>query len=300
MGSLKVFVSLKMSKSGRLVIFCIFIPIFQVISNTPYYENEYYDKYYDYEYEEPETKEMQEEYDLSELVKAWKEYIKEKNSKDNYECDPKDDTYRTADVEQCDRYVECNIKGEESVQLCPDGLVFDVKSERCDYPAKVNCTGRPLLQEPSPSKNCPRANGFFPFPANESCQKFWDCREGKSYLQVCPEAVIFDTHVDACMTPDQARRPDCKANKFLGFECPTYKPEETLRFGNHDRLPNPLNCQQFFSCLRTGEPRLGACPRNTVFSSRTGHCADPASVPGCEDFWKEKLKDSDEYAYYDG
>ena len=38
--------------------------------------------------------------------------------------------------------------------------------------------------------------------------------------------VIFDTHVDACVTPDQARRPDCKANKFLGFECPTYKPEE--------------------------------------------------------------------------
>ena len=49
---------------------------------------------------------------------------------------------------------------------------------------------------------------------------------GKAYLQVCPEAVIFDTHVDACVTPDQARRPDCKANKFLGFECPTYKPEE--------------------------------------------------------------------------
>ena len=53
-----------------------------------------------------------------------------------------------------------------------------------------------------------------------------------------------------------------------------------LRFGNHDRLSNPINCQQFFSCLRTGEPRLGACPKNTVFSSRTGHCADPASVPG--------------------
>ena len=49
---------------------------------------------------------------------------------------------------------------------------------------------------------------------------------GKSYLQICPEAVIFDTHVDACVTPDQARRPDCKANKFLGFECPTYKPDE--------------------------------------------------------------------------
>ena len=39
-----------------------------------------------------------------------------------------------------------NIKGEESVHLCPDGLVFDVKTERCDYPAKVNCTGRPHLR----------------------------------------------------------------------------------------------------------------------------------------------------------
>jgi len=45
---------------------------------------------------------MHEDYDLSELVKAWKEYIKEKSSED-YECDPQDDTYRTADTEQCDR-----------------------------------------------------------------------------------------------------------------------------------------------------------------------------------------------------
>ena len=25
-----------------------------------------------------------------------------------------------------------------------------------------------------------------------------------------------------------------------------------LRFGNHDRLPHPDNCQQYFTCLRTG------------------------------------------------
>jgi len=289
-----------MYKREFLVLAFFLVSLLEVFSNDPVYYY-YDDEYYDYEYKEPVMKKPQEDYDISELVKAWKEYIKEKNTEEkDYECDPRDDSYRTPDTKQCDRYVECNIKGEESVHLCPDGLVFDVKSERCDYPAKVNCTGRPLLQTAKSSKNCPRSNGFFPFPANESCQKFWDCRGGKGYLQVCPEAVIFDTHVDACVTPDQAKRPDCKANKFLGFECPTYKPEETLRFGNHDRLPNPLNCQQFFSCLRTGEPRLGACPRNTVFSFHTGHCADPDTVPGCENYWKEKLKDSDDYAYYDG
>ena len=35
-------------------------------------------------------------------------------------------------------------------------------------------------EPPQPTQNCTRANGFFPFPANESCQKFWDCRGGST------------------------------------------------------------------------------------------------------------------------
>jgi hypothetical protein len=268
--------------------------------------SEYYYDYYDDEYtaEDKVVLDNTEQYDVSELVKAWKEYIKEKTIKatedeENYDCPPQSDSYRIPDAAQCDKYLECNIKGEESIKLCPDGLMFEIKQGRCDYPAKVNCTGRPLLQTANPSKNCPRENGFFPFPANESCQKFWDCRGGKSYLQICPEAVIFDSFIDACVTPDQAKRKDCLAAQFLGFECPQYKPDDVLRFGNHDRLPSPKNCQQFFSCLKSGEPRLGACPRNTVFSPETGHCADPKSVLGCETFWKDKLADSEDYSYYD-
>ena len=46
-----------------------------------------------------------------------------------------------------DRYYECNIKGEEKMKLCDDGLVYDIASQHCDYPAKVNCTGRPDLRE---------------------------------------------------------------------------------------------------------------------------------------------------------
>ena len=84
-----------------------------------------------------------------------------------------------------------------------------------------------LSQEPpQPSKNCPRANGFFAWPAKDSCQKFWDCRGGQSYLQTCPEGVIFDMKVDACVTPDQSHREECKAEKFLKFDCPNYSAEE--------------------------------------------------------------------------
>jgi len=237
-----------------------------------YYDDVYYDDLYDSKFD--------------------KQYESE------YECAPLDQSYSTPDPVQCDKYYECNIKGEEKEKLCEDGYMYDISAQHCDYPSKVNCTGRPKLQTPQPSKNCPRANGFFPFPAEESCQKFWDCRGGKAYLQTCAAGVIFDPKIDACTTPDQSARPECAAGKFLGFECPKYDSEEILRFGNHDRLANPQDCQQFFSCLRTGQPRLGACPKKTVFNEATGHCDDPNNVKGCETFWKDKEKE-EFIDYYD-
>jgi len=141
--------------------------------------------YYYYDYEEPVVKQTAQrrpqaasqtaadedsDYDLTELVRAWKEYIKEKKRGSGrrggggrrkggrrrpalrepiveYECPPRDESYRIPDPAQCDKFEECNIKGEKKVLLCPDGLVFDIKSEHCDYPAKVNCSGRPDLRE---------------------------------------------------------------------------------------------------------------------------------------------------------
>ena len=45
------------------------------------------------------------------------------------------------------RYYKCNIKGEEEELLCPDGLVFDIKGEYCNYPSKVNCGNRTELRK---------------------------------------------------------------------------------------------------------------------------------------------------------
>lgn len=220
------------------------------------------------------------------------------DEEDNYECPPKDVSYRTLDDSQCDKYYECNIKGEEKELLCPDGLVFDAAQQNCDYPSKVVCGNRTKLQPAQPTKNCPRANGYFPWPAEESCQKFYDCRGGTAYLQVCPEGVIFDGTIDACTTPDQAKRIDCIATAFLNFDCPSFGPDEVLRFGNHDRLPDPDDCTKYYGCLRGGQPRLGACPRKTVFNGATGMCDDPSKVPGCETWWTDKEEDELE-DYYD-
>ena len=41
-----------------------------------------------------------------------------------------------------------------------------------------------------------------------------------------PSGVIFDMEIDACTTPDQAKRTDCRANNFLDFDCPQYTKDE--------------------------------------------------------------------------
>ena len=61
---------------------------------------------------------------------------------EDYDYEDEDDSHQS-----CFRYLECNIKGELREHLCPDGFVFDINLEKCDYPVKVNCTGRPLLRE---------------------------------------------------------------------------------------------------------------------------------------------------------
>jgi len=227
--------------------------------------------------------------------------VKQQQQEEEYECPPRDASYFQPDDTQCDKYFECNIKGEIKEHLCPDGFTFDITLEKCDYPAKVNCSGRPLLQEPQPSVNCSRANGFFPWPANISCQNFWDCRQGVAYKQTCPVGVIFDPALNTCATPDQSSRTECTGDtdtNFFGFLCPKYNPESVLRFGNHDRLPHPQDCQQYFSCLLTGGARLATCPRKQVFNNATGHCGEPKEVPGCETYWVEKLK-ADNKDYYE-
>ena len=55
--------------------------------------------------------------------------------------------FRQSALPSFPRYLECNIKGEESIHLCPDGLVFDIYTQNCDYPAKVDCSLRPELRK---------------------------------------------------------------------------------------------------------------------------------------------------------
>jgi len=217
-------------------------------------------------------------------------------------------SYTIADKEQCDKYYLCTKSGKLLDRLCDDGFVYSLEISQCDYPHNVNCSERPILQ-PTTSihPNCPRSNGFYPFPASISCQQFYHCLEGQAYEKTCPEGVIFDPSKGSCIHPDMSRRPDCAAKEVLNFICPnSLNRFAKLRFGDHDRHSHPEDCRKFFICLKSGKPRVGSCPGGTVFNGATGYCDTPKNVKGCTDYYGTKdiqklLEDSDsEFFDFDG
>lgn len=69
----------------------------------------YYEDYYDVP-AAPVRPKQSNDYNLEELVKAWREYIKERGPEKattpkpiEYECPPREASYRTHDPEQCDK-----------------------------------------------------------------------------------------------------------------------------------------------------------------------------------------------------
>ncbi|ODM95336.1 putative chitinase 3 [Orchesella cincta] len=206
------------------------------------------------------------------------------------ECQPRNKTYNIADSKQCDMYHECGKAGKPFERLCDDGFQFSEEINACDYPHNVNCSGRELLQEPkSVHPHCPRMNGFYAFPPADSCQKFYHCLEGNAYEKTCPEGVIFDPKLGACIHPDLSHRKDCRPDIVLNFTCPNYgKKFARLRFGDHDRVSHPTNCRKFFICLADGKPRVGGCPLGKVFNPKLGVCDQPKKVPQCKDYYGKR------------
>jgi len=206
-------------------------------------------------------------------------------------CVARNVTYKIGDVEQCDKYWECGTTGKLQERLCDDGFLFALEYSHCNYPHIVSCGGRHLLQKsPSTNPRCPRMNGFYEFPAEESCQKFYHCLEGEAYEKTCPEGVIFDPTKGACVHPDLSDRIQCHASKVLNFTCPNSgKSFSKLKFGNHDRLAHPKDCRKFFICTQEGSPRIGGCPLGKVFHPKTGTCVAAKSGPAeCKDYYGKK------------
>ncbi|XP_023319940.1 protein obstructor-E [Eurytemora carolleeae] len=212
------------------------------------------------------------------------------------ECPEEDGFF--ADTLQCDKYYEC-VDGVATEKLCADGLVFDESSKKfaiCKLPAGNDCKDRPEQQEPIPSENCPRQNGYYPDPDPAVCDSFFFCTEGKANPLTCSSGLVFDPSLGSCGWKDAVKRVGCEAKDKAKSGCPDKggSPHEYTRYANPD------DCESFFLCIG-GITRPSGCEKGKVFDPETFTCERPSKVEGpCKDWFKnkntgEETSDSEEY-----
>ncbi|KAL6258684.1 protein obstructor-E-like [Pogonomyrmex barbatus] len=198
------------------------------------------------------------------------------------------------DLDQCDLYYSC-VDGQPEEKLCKDGLVFrddNPKKELCDIPANVPCGDRTLLQEPQPSKGCPRANGIFSHEDPNACDRFVNCIDGVVQVVPCPPGLIYEPKMSSCVWPADATRLCENLKRDVlddGFVCPDGDVAgPSGRILPHPTYPHPEDCAKFYICKNGVVPQKGQCEPGTVYDEDTFKCTEPEYVQGCEDYYKRK------------
>ncbi|XP_014220286.2 protein obstructor-E-like [Trichogramma pretiosum] len=198
------------------------------------------------------------------------------------------------DPNQCDLYFHC-VDDQPEEKLCKDGLVFNdenPKRELCDVPANVDCGDRTALQEPQPSKDCPRANGYFRHEDPAMCDKFVNCIDGVAQLMPCPPGLVYEEKMSSCVwATDSTRLCSSPQREVLddGFSCPTGDViGPSGRILPHPTFPHPEDCAKFYICRNGMVPQKGQCEEGLVYNEDIFRCTEPESVQGCEDYYKTK------------
>ena len=138
-----------------------------------------------------------------------------------------------------------------------------------------------FAEEPQPTENCRRRNGFFQHPDETNCHQFVNCIDGEATINTCPANLLFNEKTGVCTWPASSGRTDCVREEALedGFVCP--KEKQLNPDGNseaHPRYPHPTNCQKFYVCLNGITPREMGCQLGEVYNSDSKQCDKPENV----------------------
>lgn len=105
----------------------------------------------------------------------------------------------------CAHYLSCS-NSQTIRRKCQEGLLFNAKLLRCDYPENVNCSrSTPSNTITTPLNKCKYLpNGLTKDPL--SCAHFFICSGGNSYRFQCPAGLLFNPTALVC---DYAINANC-------------------------------------------------------------------------------------------
>lgn len=80
---------------------------------------------------------------------------------------------------------------------------------------RIICRKLLITEEPKPSLNCPRQNGYFAAKDKSICDKFYYCVDGMFNMITCPDGLVFNHKTGICTWPDEAHKKGCSSQGEL-------------------------------------------------------------------------------------
>ncbi|KAJ3664242.1 hypothetical protein Zmor_008426 [Zophobas morio] len=189
----------------------------------------------------------------------------------------------------CTMYWEC-FEGNHYLYNCPDGLWWHQEISQCDYPGDfcTNSTGTPTVTPPistTTHNGQPDCTGtgddpvFYPYYGD--CTKYWECADGKLYIQDCPDGLWWHQEANQCDYPgafctNSTIPTDSTWSTPTWTPPPTTLPPPTCDGSSTDEIfyPYPGDCTKYWMCTH-GDLYLYECPDGLWWDPNTSECEYP-------------------------
>ncbi|CAG4943337.1 unnamed protein product [Parnassius apollo] len=140
--------------------------------------------------------------------------------------------------ENCNQFYKCS-EGEPIALFCPENLLYNPKTEQCDWPQNVQCGNRVIPEDNesaggdsggngddglgvgsdanNSSCNCNPAEATSicaaegsegQFIAHENCNQLYKCCDGKPQTMTCPTGLLYNAYLELCDWPQNVECGD--------------------------------------------------------------------------------------------
>ncbi|XP_055620278.1 uncharacterized protein LOC129764806 [Toxorhynchites rutilus septentrionalis] len=111
----------------------------------------------------------------------------------------------------CTQFYMCMVETEHIV-ACPDGNLFDTKTNRCQTASEATCYSQPSDEQTTTtsiptttvSNRCAGNQGVNNFPHEGDCTQFYMCMVETEHTVACPEGNLFDIKTNRCQIASEA------------------------------------------------------------------------------------------------
>ncbi|XP_039288370.1 protein obstructor-E [Nilaparvata lugens] len=140
--------------------------------------------------------------------------------------------YREGDANNCGKFKSCS-NGVGHIFDCPEGLAFNERSLRCDWPDQVDtCNAEAFLGFTCPNvgqdNSLFNTDGYQYFRSPSNCQKYFLCINGRPRLFSCGEGQAFNDLINSCDGLENVTGCGATGGRQTSFGSPGFSPKPII------------------------------------------------------------------------